>query len=1029
MRFMKTFQTSVLTVLSLSFVLSVTCALQAQTTNTWTNFIGDFRWGTTINWSPNGSPNADGAVADFQVTVPNDISVAVVKANGGTLTTVLSTLKLGDTNGTSGITFTDGGVNTSRLRFTNSTGSAVIEKRGNGNDTIACKRMEVYPNLNVIFAGGAGSLTFNCTDGANQSIFAQPGVVLSVAGAGTLILANANNHNGGTVISNNANVQITSELALGTNPVPLMANNVVLGNGGTLLGNGAVALTATRGVFLKGGGSGKLGTVTGAQTLTLNGPISSDGTSPASLTIAGPGTVTLAGANTYTTDTLLANGTLMISGSGNTINNSAALLLASGTALAFNFPAGNPATVPITVGTLSPTNRVTINISGLGLSPSQFPLIKYTSLVGGGYGAFALGSLTPGVQAVLVNNTANHSIDLHITQAVDFLTWSGAVNGNWDINATANWLNGAVAAKYLEPGTVGDAVSFDDTAAIGVVTRTTSVKPAVVIVTNNTLSYTIGGAGAITGSGSLLKSGSGTLTLATANTFSGGVSATAGTIQVGNDSALGTGLLTLNGSTTKLSSDSSTARSLANSTSILSDTTLGDTVNAGTLTFNGLVDLGNGTRTISNLCAVTFAGGSTDGAFNKGGAATLTLNGGAHNWNDDTLVQYGTLVLDGASVTNNGAGSAGGLAAASEVSLATVRLVITNGATVVLAAATADLKAGISGSDTLSTNVLDIAGLVRMPNAQPGAGKIVLGRGNGTCTANLLPGGDVAVRAVQQTASGNVSQFNFAGGTLRAMASSTAFMQGLTTANVLSGGAIIDSAGFDISISQPLLDGGGGGGLTKLGGGTLLLNGANTYTGSTVVDNGTLGGIGTINGPVTINSGAALAPGPAGIFTINNSLNLNAGSTTFVEVDATSGLSDQVQGLTSVSYAGTLVVTNLTGTLANGQSFQIFNASGTKAGTFSSIIPAPSADLGWKFDPATGMLSVITQPAITFSQTGPNTLQVSWNGAGFHLQAQTNSMGVGLGPIWHDYPGGASSPVFVPIVPAYGSVFLRLVSP
>lgn len=87
MRFMKTFQTSVLTVLSLSFVLSVTCALQAQTTNTWTNFIGDFRWGTTINWSPNGSPNADGAVADFQVTVPNDISVAVVKANGGTLTT------------------------------------------------------------------------------------------------------------------------------------------------------------------------------------------------------------------------------------------------------------------------------------------------------------------------------------------------------------------------------------------------------------------------------------------------------------------------------------------------------------------------------------------------------------------------------------------------------------------------------------------------------------------------------------------------------------------------------------------------------------------------------------------------------------------------------------------------------------------------------------------------------------------------------------------------------------------------------
>ena len=1016
-----------LTLLTLGLVLSAAFALQAQTTNTWTNFIGDFRWGTTINWSPNGSPSLNGSEANFQVDVPNDIAVGVCNGSGGTLTAALSKLKLGDTNGSSRITLTTGGANTSRLNFTN----GVIEKLGDGNDSIQCKRIEVVNNLTVQFLGGAGSLTIAVTDVPGLRALVNP-AVLNVTGPGTLILnsdnSTANGYSGGTVITNQATLQIGQDVSLGAVPATFSAN-ITIGGGGGLRASGAVALNANRGILLKGGGVGKLATVGSTDVLTVSSPISSDAGSPASLTVAGPGTIALVAANSYTTDTVLTSGTLAVSGSGNTVNNSAGLFLGSGTTLGFNFPAGNPTTPPITVGTLSPTNRVTITIFGFGLSAAQFPLIKYTTLSGGGYSAFSLGSLTPGIQAVLVNNTANHSIDLHITQAVDFLTWSGAVNGNWDINTTANWLNGGVAAKYLEPGTVGDAVSFDDTAAVGVVTPTTSVKPAVVIVTNNTLNYTIGGAGAITGSGSLLKSGSGTLTLTTANTFSGGVSATAGTIQVGNNGALGTGALALNGSTTKLSSDSSTARSLANNLSILSDITMGDTVNTGALTFNGMVDFGSGLRTITSLSDAIFAGGSANGSFYKAGTNTLTLKGGAHNWNGDTEVQNGTLLLDGASVTNSGAGGAGGLAAASQVALGTSRLVITNGATVVLAALTANLKAGISGSDTTSSNILDIASVVRMPNAQPGSGSIVLGRGTGHCIANLLPGGDIAVRSVQQTASGNVSEFNFAGGTLRAMANSTTFMQGLTMASVLSGGAIVDSAGYNISIAQALLDGGGGGGLSKLGGGTLLLNGVNTYSGGTVVNSGTLGGIGTISGPVTVNSSATLAPGPSGILTINNSLTLNAGSTAFVEVDATSGLSDQVQGLSSVSYAGALVVTNLTGILANGQSFQIFSASATKTGNFSSITPPPGADLGWRFDPATGLLSVIPQPSIHYSQTGPSTLRVSWAGPGFHLQAQTNAPNVGLSSQWHDYPGGSSSPVDVPIVPAYGSVFLRLVSP
>jgi hypothetical protein len=53
-------------------------------------------------------------------------------------------------------------------------------------------------------------------------------------------------------------------------------------------------------------------------------------------------------------------------------------------------------------------------------------------------------------------------------------------------------------------------------------------------------------------------------------------------------------------------------------------------------------------------------------------------------------------------------------------------------------------------------------------------------------------------------------------------------------------------------------------------------------------------------------------------------------------------------------------------------------------------------------------------------------MTISWSGSGFHLQAQTNSLGAGLSGNWADYPGGGISPVTVPVDKSKGAVFFRL---
>lgn len=142
-------------------------------------------------------------------------------------------------------------------------------------------------------------------------------------------------------------------------------------------------------------------------------------------------------------------------------------------------------------------------------------------------------------------------------------------------------------------------------------------------------------------------------------------------------------------------------------------------------------------------------------------------------------------------------------------------------------------------------------------------GVVRLGNGGASKGTFNLDGGTLSATQIATTSTG-ASNFNFNGGTLRAGATQASFMQGLTAATVKSGGAVIDSNNFNIGIAQSLLDGGGGGGLTKTGVGTLSLSGTNTYTGNTTVTGGALVGATTASlpgwntaGKVSVAAGAA----------------------------------------------------------------------------------------------------------------------------------------------------------------------------
>jgi hypothetical protein len=234
-------------------------------------------------------------------------------------------------------------------------------------------------------------------------------------------------------------------------------------------------------------------------------------------------------------------------------------------------------------------------------------------------------------------------------------------------------------------------------------------------------------------------------------------------------------------------------------------------------------------------------------------------------------------------------------------------------------------------------------------------------------------------------------------------------------------------------------------GTNTCAGGTLVSNGTLLLTGKLlgagpVTVLGELVSTSVITGPVMIGAGGGLrtSPDAAGTLTISNTLTLAPGSGLVMKLNQAPGAHDRLRGLTQVNYGGTLMLTNLPGTLAAGDAFQLFEAQ-NYSGQFDSLQPAtPGTGLVWD----TGQLAVNGTLAVVraISAVPPNvevewlddSLWLSWpaDHTGWRLQTQTSSLAMGLGNDWVDVSGGASTNRMVaPIDPLIPGVFFRLVYP
>ena len=426
------------------------------------------------------------------------------------------------------------------------------------------------------------------------------------------------------------------------------------------------------------------------------------------------------------------------------------------------------------------------------------PTTNFATFTNGAYGIglFSTQIVTGGIQLDFLAHIAENK------------TWRGNVNGNWNIFTTQNWTGGD---GYFHNN---DTVTFTDSGLTKNVTLAGTLVPLSITVNNSSGNdYTFGGGGDLVGGSGITKSGEGKLTIANTGAFSlsGDIALTAGTLAFQGGYAALSGKITGVGS---LRQEGPEVLTLSGDNSSFTGpiTVTGGTLKAGSATALGSAAVG---------IAVT-AGGSLDMGGFVLGDKPLTLGGSLVNSGANLGAAVNNLTITG-NIAFGGSGD-----------WKIVGKFLSTGGQFKLTKTGADQVTLDNCTFTDANHLGDIdiqGGTLWIANSTP--------LGDPSKTITLSNGGSIGFSWNAGLLDKNLAVAASGGGIAAAGGPTLAYAKPITlagnlTVNVLnSNGTVYDFLTLSGNLS-------GAGGLTKIGGGTLTLQGSNSYGGTTTVGGGFL---------------------------------------------------------------------------------------------------------------------------------------------------------------------------------------------
>jgi fibronectin-binding autotransporter adhesin len=583
--------------------------------------------------------------------------------------------------------------------------------------------------------------------------------------------------------------------------VPAYPYSAWINNSGTVrVGAGVSASASTLYLGSTNGGGNTFslegGSFLSNQTIIAQGPGSAGTASVSSGTWANMGVITVGN---------LGTGRFLMSGG-----------LVSTGAVQLGVASGGVGTMAVTGGTLAASNHLMVGGNGTGSLTID-----------------SSGLVTSGTVIVAAGAGSSGSITLSGTAFLNDVTSSGTL-------ATGQVMSGSGQGTFHSSGgtlrlTQNQSALFD-----GFETGDVTIGSGGFTI--DTANYNVGIATGIVGTGTLVKVGSGTLTLTGSNSYGGGTDYDGGTnVQEGT-------LLVTDGG------------SLSNGGYVLvsgSQSALLE-VNDGSVNVHGIEVARQGVGTLSISGSNTQVS-SSEFIIGRSGTGTMYLSSGyvsteraiiATGDSGTALVTGGTWAI--ANDFNVGWGGSGDLQISGGLVSSGSAIICTlgNTSTALVSGGTwnvsSSLTVGRRGNATLT---ISGTGLVD-------AGEVILGGSSqGTGILNLNSGVLATGSIIEGSGTGTV---NFNGGTLRLTQNQAALFDGFETGDVTigNGGGFLDTAGYNAGIATSLV---GTGTLTKVGTGTLTLTGSNSHGGTDVLD-GTL----VVDGGSLNNSGFIKVGGSQG---------------------------------------------------------------------------------------------------------------------------------------------------------------------